>query len=149
MSNNLKQFEHEADENIIKAKKNKSISPSTQSLINNTNPHKVINIELNMEKYTKMYELNEDGLRLFGQYKKEKLFKTLKWSFSGTVIGYTLALLGGVAMKKWDRTKRDCIQASILIGTMIFTSWVGFKVSDAEFALRTNKLIDIHGKELK
>ena len=157
MSNNhkynsdLKKFEEEADEVIRKPETKKSLPSSTsiknsESLVKSAN--KIGPTDIDFSKYTKMYELNADGLKLYGQYKKEKLLRTLKWSFVGTGLGYTMAMMAGIVLRRWDKNKREYFQAFVLLGTMSVTTWIGFKISDVEFAKRTNVLIDSYGKEI-
>lgn len=101
-------------------------------------------------KYLKMYELNDEGLRLYAKYKKEQLFTTLKYSFYGTIFGATLAyLLFEMNLKKTYSRRKDLMKTAVLLSCCFFFTFHGIHVSSDEFRRKQATLADLYGKEIK
>jgi len=99
-------------------------------------------------KYLKFYELNEDGLKLYGIYKKEQYLSTLKWSVLGTAFGVGMSIFFDVVFKRMDMKKKDVYKTFILFGSVIFCTYQGFNVSTSDFKKKQNVLVQYYGKEI-
>jgi hypothetical protein len=131
-----------ADEVIITSKEpNSTIKHSKEEI-------KQINQE-NKNKYLKMYELNEEGLRQFGVIKKQHWLTTIKWSFFGTVFGFSLSTAFDFGFRRMNPVKRDYIKTGILMGSVGLFTLHGFNISNTEFRKKQNELVIKYGKEVK
>jgi hypothetical protein len=130
-----------ADEVIKKETKNNN----TQQTTTFSTPEPV---NLSEEKYMKLFELNDEGLRLYGKYKKEQMWTILKWSCLGTAVGYSFSIMFDIIFKNMQNPKKDIIQSSIFIVTMGFFTYTGLQASTYRFKLRQNELVQNYGKEI-
>jgi hypothetical protein len=105
-------------------------------------------VQLKQEKYLKLFELNDEGLRLYGKYKKEQMWTILKWSCLGTALGYSFSVMFDIVFKNMQNPKKDIIQSSIFILTMGFFTYTGLQASTFKFKQRQNELIENYGKEI-
>jgi len=119
--------------------------PSTNT--NNTNNTNT-NTDTEKNKYLKFYELNEDGLRLYGQYKKEQHLRTLKWSVLGTTFGAGLGVLFEISFKKMNPRRKDYWKTLLLFSCITFCTYEGFNVSTNDFKKKQNELVEKYGKEV-
>ncbi len=106
-------------------------------------------VDLKPLKLYKTYELNEEGLRLYGKYKKQQYLNMLKWSFLGTVFGCLFAAIIDVSFKKMKYVTKDYLKAVVLVGSMGFFTYTGTQVSISVFRRKQNELAQLYGKEIK
>ena len=100
-------------------------------------------------KLIKYYQLNDEGLRKYGIAKKQQLFKTLKWSTFGTVIGYASNFLIEYMFKKMDSSRKDIFKAGFLCLCVGFFSFQGYKISMFQFIKQQNEICEQFGKEIE
>jgi len=105
-------------------------------------------IEIKENQYLKFFELNEEGLKLYGQYKKEQWLTVLKWSFLGTVIGFSFSVLLEIYAKKMSSQKKDVWKTSILFMSVGFLSFQGLQNATRTFKKRQLELVKKYGKEV-
>ena len=117
-------------------------------VINKINIENTENIKISEDKYLKLFELNDEGLRLYGQYKKEQYWTILKWSCLGTALGYSFSTIFDIVFKNMKNPKKDIIQGLIFISTTIFLTYTGFQISTINFRMKQNVLIEKYGKEI-
>lgn len=110
----------------------------------NTNQNK-----LEHNKYLKMYELNPEGLRLYGQYKKEQMFSILKWSFVGTAVGVGLSSGSEVLLRRSNSRFIDYVKATIFVTSIMSFTFLGIQASAVIFRNKTSELAEKYGKEIK
>jgi len=138
------------DEEVIKPKIKEKKIHGTQLLNKESSSNKNGNKEdLKTLKLYKTYELNEEGLRLYGKYKKQQLFSILKFSFFGTVIGYSLALAIEIGFKKMKFTTKDYLKTFCLISCMGLFTFYGVQISIVQFRQKQNILTQKYGKEIE
>jgi hypothetical protein len=111
-------------------------------------PPKIEQVNLSEEKYLKLFELNDEGLRLYGQYKKEQMWTILKWSCLGTALGYSFCVMMDIVFKNMKNPKRDIIQSGIFIASLGFFTYTGLQISTINFRQKQNILIEKYGKEI-
>jgi hypothetical protein len=117
-------------------------------VIKKKEPVKFEEVKLSEDKILKLFELNDEGLRLYGQYKKEQMWTILKWSCLGTALGYSFCIIIDIVGKKMKNTKKDILQGAIFISTMGFFTYTGLQVSTIHFRQKQNVLIEKYGKEI-
>ncbi len=117
-------------------------------VIKKKEPIKVQEVQLSDEKFLKLFELNDEGLRLYGQYKKEQLWTVLKWSCLGTALGYSFCIMMDIVFKNMKNPKKDIVQGGIFLTTMGFFTYTGLQVSTIHFRQKQNTLIEKYGKEI-
>ena len=145
-TNNQPNNDFNADE-LIKPKSLKS--PQQLQIDSQINKNDLnADIDITPNKYLKFYELNEDGLKLYGVYKKEQYLRTLKWSVLGTVFGVSLSILFEITFKRMDMKKKDVYKTFILFGSVIFCTFQGLNVSTSDFKKKQNILVQYYGKEV-
>ena len=114
----------------------------------NTNDVEIDKIELQENQYLKFFELNEDGLKLYGKYKKEQWLTVLKWSTLGTVIGFSFSILLELYAKKMSSQKKDLWKTGILFMSVGFLSFQGLQTATNTFKKRQIELVKLYGKEV-
>lgn len=105
--------------------------------------------ELKPLKLYKTYELNEEGLRLYGKYKKQQYLNVLKWSFLGTVVGCSIAAIIDASFKKMKFATKDYLKAFFLLGSMGLFTFYGIQASIMTFRQNQLKLTQMYGKEIE
>ena len=131
-----KSNEFDADEVIVKE--------TPQQTAINTNQY----TNLKQENYLKLFELNDEGLRLYGKYKKEQMWTILKWSCLGTALGYSFSIMVDIIFKNMQGTKKDLVQSGVFLCTMGFFTYTGLQASTFKFKQRQHELIENYGKEI-
>ena len=104
--------------------------------------------ELKPNQYFKFYELNDEGLKLYGKYKKEQMLSVLKWSVLGTVIGYSFSLLFELYGKKFNSSRIDLYKTSFLFMCVGFFTFQGLQKATTTFKRQQNELTLKYGKEV-
>lgn len=105
-------------------------------------------IEIKDNQYLKFFELNEEGLKLYGKYKKEQWLTVLKWSFLGTVLGFSMSVLLEIYAKKMTNHRKDVWKTSILFLSVGFMSFQGLQNATHTFKKRQLELVKKYGKEV-
>jgi len=137
------------DEGIIKLEDFSAINHlNKDKLLSPENIKDKENIEIKENQYLKFFELNEEGLKLYGKYKKEQWLTVLKWSFLGTVIGFSLSVLLEIYAKKMSTQKKDVWKTSILFMSVGFLSFQGLQNATHTFKKRQLELVKKFGKEV-
>ena len=106
------------------------------------------NVKISEDKHLKLFELNDEGLRLYGQYKKEQYWTILKWSCLGTALGYSFSTIFDIIFKNMKNPKKDIIQGLLFVSTTTFLTYTGIQVSTMHFRTKQNILIEKYGKEI-
>lgn len=104
--------------------------------------------ELKPNQYFKFYELNEEGLKLYGKYKKEQMLSVLKWSILGTVIGYSFSVLIELYGKKINPNRIDIYKTGFLFMSVGFFTFQGLQKATMTFKKQQNQLTLKYGKEV-
>lgn len=137
------------DEGIIKLDEFSAINPlKKEKVLSNENLKEKDKIEIKENQYLKFFELNEEGLKLYGKYKKEQWLTVLKWSFLGTVMGFSLSVLLEIYAKKMSTQKKDVWKTSILFLSVGFLSFQGLQNATHTFKKRQLELVKKYGKEV-
>jgi hypothetical protein len=105
--------------------------------------------ELKPNQYFKFYELNEEGLQLYGKYKKEQMLSVLKWSMLGTVVGYSFSILIELYGKRINSNRIDMYKTGILLMSVGFFSFQGLQKATMTFKKQQNQLTLQYGKEVR
>lgn len=100
------------------------------------------------EGYFKYYQLNDEGIRKYGELKKKQHLVTLKWSFLGTTFGVLGAKLIDVSLKKTEFAKRDVYKAIFLVISSVFFTYNGYRISSYNFEKEKNELCKEYGEEI-
>jgi hypothetical protein len=150
MKNNLNQSvtqnEYNADE-VLKPLPEYSKLP--QKLIDKTKIEEDQKEDLKPLKLFKTYELNDEGLRLYGIYKKQQHLTIFKWSFLGTAFGCIFAFIIDVSFKKMSFTKKDYLKTFFLYGSIGICTFYGVQISTYRFKLKQLELSQKYGKEIE
>lgn len=95
------------------------------------------------------YQLNEEGIRLYGIEKKKQLLTTLKWSMLGTAVGYISSSFIDIFAKRMDPIKKDYFKAVTLILTVGSLTMMGYQMSNNEFKKVQSEICENYGKKVK
>jgi hypothetical protein len=106
-------------------------------------------VDLKRLKLYKTYELNGEGLKLYGKYKKQQHLNTLKWSFLGTVFGCVLSAAVDITFNKMKYHHKDFMKSIILLGSIGIFTYYGIQASIINFREKQNELTRTHGKEIE
>jgi hypothetical protein len=106
-------------------------------------------VDLKPLKLFKTYELNDEGLRLYGIYKKQQHLTIFKWSFLGTAFGCLFAFIIDVSFKKMSFTKKDYLKTLFLFGSIGLCTFYGVQISTYRFKLKQLELSQKYGKEIE
>ena len=117
-------------------------------VLKKNNNESIESVKISDDKYLKLFELNDEGLRLYGQYKKEQYWTILKWSCLGTALGYSFSTIFDIIFKNMKNPKKDIIQGMIFFSTTMFLTYTGIQVSTVNFRMKQNVLIEKYGKEI-
>lgn len=134
-----------ADEIISKPEVKKSNMKDIKLLIE----EKKDTFQLDKSKFNKLFQLNSEGLKLYGQYKKQQLWNTIKWSFLGTLAGFFVSIIIDRSFKKMNTNTKDYFKGFMLIGCIGVFTFQGMIVSSHEFAKKQNMLIEKYGREVE
>jgi hypothetical protein len=133
------------DSGIIKKDKFLTTSQKIDNIIKSQEPLE----ELKPNQYFKFYELNEEGLKLYGKYKKEQMLSVLKWSVLGTVIGYSFSVLIELYGKKINPNRIDIYKTGFLFMSVGFFTFQGLQKATMTFKKQQNYLTLKYGKEVR
>ncbi len=100
-------------------------------------------------KYYKTYELNEEGLRLYGMYKKQQHLNIIKWSLLGTCIGCSFAAIIDISFRKIKFKTKDYLKAFFLVGSIVIFSFYGIQGASMKFRIQQRELSQKYGKEVE
>ena len=106
-------------------------------------------VELKSLKLFKTYELNDEGLRLYGNYKKQQHLTIFKWSFLGTAVGCIFSFVIDVSFKKMSYSSKDYMKTLVLIGSIGLCTFYGVQISTYRFKLKQIELSKKYGKEIE
>jgi hypothetical protein len=106
-------------------------------------------VELKPVKLYKTYELNEEGLRLYGKYKKQQFLSVIKWSFLGTGIGCIFSAIIDISFKKMTFKSKDFLKTLALLGNICIFTYYGIQASTLQFRLKQKELSSMYGKEVE
>jgi hypothetical protein len=107
-------------------------------------------IEQQDEEFLKFFELNDEGLKLYAQYKKTQYLRTVKFSFLGTAIGFVLSNILEVTMRRrYSHSSLDLIKTSVFFVTTGAITYNGFQAATMEFKSKQKELVEKYGKEYK
>ena len=106
-------------------------------------------VELKPLKLFKTYELNDEGLRLYGIYKKQQHLTIFKWSFLGTGFGCIFAFIIDVSFKKMSFSTKDYLKTLALFGSIGICTFYGVQISTYRFKLKQLELSQKYGKEIE
>lgn len=98
--------------------------------------------------YFQYYQLNDEGIRKYGELKKKQYLATLKWSFVGTTFGILGAMIIDNTFKKTEFAKRDIYKTLFLVASSIFFTYNGFRISSYNFEKEKNELCKEYGEEI-
>ena len=115
---------------------------------NESNPTKPTPVELKPLKLFQSYELNDEGLRLYGKYKKQQLYDNIKWSLLGITMGVIFSFLIDLKSKKMSYRNKDIFKTVVLFGSIGFFSFYGKQVTSYEFSIRQREICQLYGKEI-
>lgn len=99
-------------------------------------------------KLFQFYQLNEEGIRLYGVEKKKQLLTTLKWSMLGTAVGYISSSFIDIFAKRMDPIKKDYFKTFTLILTVGSLTMMGYQISINEFKKVQAEICEKHGKKV-
>jgi hypothetical protein len=133
------------DSGIIKKDKFLTTANRIDNIIKSEEPLE----ELKPNQYFKFYELNEEGLKLYGKYKKEQMLSVLKWSILGTVIGYSFSVLIELYGKKINPNRIDIYKTGFLFMSVGFFTFQGLQKATMTFKKQQNQLTLKYGKEVR
>lgn len=94
------------------------------------------------------YQLNQEGIKKYGTIKKQQLLETLKWSITGTAVGYLSSFMIDIAFRRSSNSNKDLIKAGSLMFFVMFFSFIGYKVSFYNFQKKQLELCRLYGKEV-
>lgn len=106
-------------------------------------------VDLKPLKLFKTYELNDEGLRLYGIYKKQQHLTIFKWSFLGTAFGCIFAVIIDVSFKKMSFAKKDYLKTLFLFGSIGLCTFYGVQISTYRFKLKQLELSKKYGREIE
>jgi hypothetical protein len=106
-------------------------------------------VELKSLKLFKTYELNDEGLRLYGIYKKQQHLTIFKWSFLGTAVGCIFSFIIDVSFKKMSFSSKDYLKSLVLLGSIGLCTFYGVQISTYKFKLKQIELSQKYGKEIE
>jgi hypothetical protein len=121
------------------------LKPDTLQVISRPQAEKV---ELKPVKFYKTYELNEEGLKLYGMYKKQQHLNMIKWSLLGTCIGCLFAAIVDISFRKMKFRNKDIVKALLLVGSIGLFSFHGVQASTMQFRAKQRELSQLYGKEV-
>ena len=102
----------------------------------------------NNDEYLKFYELNDEGLRLYAQYKKAQHLKTLKFSLLGTAIGFVVSNLMEVTLRRMNNTSLDIYKTLVFFSITGIITYNGYLASSIELKSKQRELVEKYGKEI-
>ncbi len=105
-------------------------------------------VELKQLKLFKTYELNDEGLRLYGIYKKQQHLTIFKWSFLGTAFGCIFAFIIDVSFKKMSFSTKDYLKSLALFGSIGLCTFYGVQISTYRFKIKQLELSQKYGEEI-
>jgi hypothetical protein len=100
------------------------------------------------DDYLKFYELNDEGLRLYAQYKKAQHLKTLKFSLLGTALGFVLSNVMEVTLRRLSSTSLDVYKTFVFISVSGIITYNGYLASSIELKSKQRELVEKYGKEI-
>lgn len=100
------------------------------------------------DDYLKFYELNEEGLRLYAQYKKAQHLKTLKFSLLGTALGFVLSNVMEVTLRRISNTYLDIYKTFVFVSVSGVITYNGYLASTLELKSKQRELVEKYGKEI-
>jgi hypothetical protein len=106
-------------------------------------------VEIKPVKLYKTYELNEEGLRLYGKYKKQQFLSVIKWSLLGTSIGCLFSAIVDISFKKMTFKSKDFFKTFVLLGSITIFSYCGIQASTLQFRAKQKELSSMYGKEVE
>jgi hypothetical protein len=133
----------------MNSKENKFNADDILTQINNEKQGETLPKEdLKPLKLFKTYELNDEGLRLYGIYKKQQSWTIFKWSFLGTAFGCISAFIIDVTFKKMNFNKKDYLKTIFLFGSIGLCTYYGIEISTYNFRLKQKELSQNYGREV-
>ncbi len=105
--------------------------------------------ELKPIKFYKTYELNDEGLRLYGMYKKQQHLNIIKWSLLGTCLGCLFAAAVDLSFKKMKYSSKDFLKTFILLGNIGFFTYYGIQAGSIQFRAKQRELSQLYGREVE
>ena len=121
------------------------LRPETLQII----PKSSEKVDLKPVKFYKTYELNEEGLRLYGTYKKQQHLNMIKWSLLGTSIGCLFAAIVDMTFKRMKFGSKDIAKTIILLGSIGLFTFHGIQASTIQFRAKQRELSQLYGKEIE
>jgi hypothetical protein len=106
-------------------------------------------VDLKPVKFYQAYELNDEGLRLYGMYKKQQHLNMIKWSVFGTCLGCVFAAIVDVSFKKMKFQSKDIVKTIILLGSIGLFTFHGIQISTMIFKTKQRELSQLYGKEIE
>lgn len=98
--------------------------------------------------YLKFFELNDEGLKLYAQYKKAQYLKTLKFSLLGTTAGFILSNVMELLMRRTSHTYLDIYKTFVFFTVTGVITYNGFLAATIEMRIKQKELAEKYGKEI-
>ena len=81
------------------------------------------------------HKLDDEGERKFIQLKRDRVWTTVGWSFMGNFVGLLAVSWSSSLGRRWQgpkhKAKRDVLQASIFLGTVLLFTYYGYEIGRA------------------